>query len=109
MTSSTNLLPTYESSNNTKPMSVQRTATLPRQPNFQMERKILADTSESRRSALYMSLAPAAILAMYWAFLDPSSVERLFVEPAGQLVLLAAVLLNIVAYVWAQRILDSDL
>ena len=74
-----------------------------------LERKILADTSESRRSALYMSLAPAVILAMYWAFLDPGSVERLFVEPAGQLVLLAAILLNIVAFVWAQRILDSDL
>ncbi len=74
-----------------------------------LERKILAETSQSRRSALYMSLAPAAILAMYWAFLDPGSVERLFVEPAGQLVLVAAVLLNLVAYAWAQRILDSDL
>ena len=74
-----------------------------------LERKILAETAESRRSALYMSLAPAAILAMYWAFLDPGSVERLFVEPAGQLVLVAAILLNIVAYVWSQRILDADL
>ena len=74
-----------------------------------LERKILAETAESRRSALYMSLAPAAILAMYWAFLDPGSVERLFVEPAGQLVLVAAMLLNLVAYVWSQRILDADL
>jgi tight adherence protein B len=74
-----------------------------------LERKILAETAQSRRSALYMSLAPAAILAMYWAFLDPGSVERLFVEPAGQLVLVAAILLNIVAYVWSQRILDADL
>ena len=74
-----------------------------------LERKILAETAESRRSALYMSLAPAAILALYWAFLDPGSVERLFIEPAGQLVLVSAVLLNIVAYVWSQRILDADL
>lgn len=74
-----------------------------------LERKILAETAESRRSALYMSLAPAAILAMYWAFLDPGSVERLFVEPAGQLVLVAAALLNLVAWVWSQRILDADL
>ncbi len=74
-----------------------------------LERKIMAETAESRRSALYMSLAPAAILAMYWAFLDPGSVERLFVEPAGQLVLVSAVLLNIVAYIWSQRILDADL
>ncbi len=74
-----------------------------------LERKILAETAESRRSALYMSLAPAAILLMYWAFLDPGSVERLFVEPAGQLVLVAAMLLNIVAYLWSQRILDADL
>ncbi len=74
-----------------------------------LERKILAETAQSRRSALYMSLAPAVILAMYWAFLDPGSVERLFVEPAGQLVLVAAVLLDIVAYAWSQRILDADL
>ena len=74
-----------------------------------LERKILAETAESRRSALYMSLAPAAILALYWAFLDPGSVERLFVEPAGQLVLVAAMLLNLVAYVRSQRILDADL
>lgn len=74
-----------------------------------LERKILAETAQSRSSALYMSLAPAVILAMYWAFLDPSSVERLFVEPAGQLVLVAAALLNLVAYLWAQRILDPDL
>lgn len=74
-----------------------------------LERKILAETAQSRRSALYMSLAPAAILAMYWAFLDPASVERLFVETPGQLVLVAAALLNIVAYVWAQSILNPDL
>ncbi len=74
-----------------------------------LERKILAETAQSRRSALYMSLAPATILAMYWAFLDPASVERLFVEPPGQLVLVAAALLNLVAYVWAQSILNPDL
>ncbi len=74
-----------------------------------LERKILTETAQSRSSALYMSLAPAAILAMYWAFLDPSSVERLFMEPTGQLVLVAAALLNLVAYLWAQRILDPDL
>lgn len=74
-----------------------------------LERKILAETAQSRRSALYMSLAPAAILAMYWAFLDPASVERLFVETPGQLVLVSAALLNIVAYVWAQSILNPDL
>lgn len=74
-----------------------------------LERKILAETAESRRSALYMSLAPGVILAMYWAFLDPESVERLFTQTPGQLVLVAAALLNVVAWLWAQRILDADL
>lgn len=74
-----------------------------------LERKILAETAESRRSALYMTLAPGVILAMYWAFLDPESVERLFSQTAGQLVLVAAGLLNVVAWLWAQRILDADL
>ena len=74
-----------------------------------LERKILAETAESRRSAFYMSLAPGVILAMYWAFLDPESVERLFSQTPGQLVLVAAALLNVVAWLWAQRILDADL
>lgn len=74
-----------------------------------LERKILSETAESRRSALYMSLAPGVILAMYWAFLDPDSVERLFTHPMGQLVLVFAAGLNVLAWIWAQRILDADL
>lgn len=74
-----------------------------------LERKILSETAQSRRSALYMSLAPAVILFIYWAFLDSGSVERLFAELPGQLVLLAAIFLNVLAYIWAQRILDADL
>lgn len=74
-----------------------------------LERKILAETAESRRSSIYMTIAPAAILFLYWAFLDPAAVERLFVEPAGQLVLVAAALLNVVAYLWSQRILDTEI
>ncbi|RLS58119.1 MAG: hypothetical protein DWH91_03280 [Planctomycetota bacterium] len=74
-----------------------------------LERKILAETAQARRSSFYMTLAPAVILFLYWAFLDPAAVERLFVEPPGQLVLVAAGLLNIVAYLWCQRILETEI
>ena len=74
-----------------------------------LERKILAETAQARRSSFYMTLAPAVILFLYWAFLDPASVERLFVEPAGQVVLVAAAMMNVVAYLWSQRILDTEI
>lgn len=74
-----------------------------------LERKIQADTSQARTSAVYMALVPFAILALYYFILDPINTERLFTTVFGQTLLCVALLFNIVAYLWARRILHPDI
>ncbi|HLJ12733.1 MAG TPA: type II secretion system F family protein [Planctomycetaceae bacterium] len=74
-----------------------------------LERKIVSETAQARTSALYMALAPFAVLVMYYFFIDPENTERLFVTVPGQLILCASLAFNLVAYVWARRILNADI
>lgn len=73
-----------------------------------LERKVLSETAQARKSALYMALAPAAILVMYF-YMDPQNTQLLFTSFLGQLMLTVAAVLNIGAYFWARRILDADI
>lgn len=72
-----------------------------------IERKVLSETAQARRSAVYMAIAPAFILAAYW-FMDPESTRTLFTNLAGQLILGTAVVFNVIAYLWARVILNPD-
>lgn len=74
-----------------------------------LERKIISETAQARTSAVYMALAPLAILLMYYFFIDPLNTERLFTTVPGQLMLCVALVFNIVAYLWARAILNSDI
>jgi tight adherence protein B len=74
-----------------------------------LERKIHAETAQARASAVYMAMAPAAILLLYYFGLDPESTSRLFTELPGQMMLATSVILNIVAYFWARRILSPEI
>ncbi|MGB6041847.1 MAG: type II secretion system F family protein [Pirellulales bacterium] len=87
--------------------TVERIATSVREMQ-RLERKVISETAMARRSALYMALAPFFILVMYY-FVDPSAVGRLFFTPAGQLILVAVIVLNIIAYLWARVILSPDI
>jgi tight adherence protein B len=73
-----------------------------------LERKVISETAMARKSAVYMSLAPFFILVLYY-FVDPVAVGRLFNTPPGQLVLAMAIVLNLVAYLWARVILNPDI
>ncbi len=73
-----------------------------------LERKVVAETAQARRSAIYMAIAPAFILVAYW-FIDPGSTAMLFTRFLGQCILAAAVVLNAIAYVWASFLLDPDI
>jgi len=73
-----------------------------------LERKVLAETAQARKSAVYMALAPAFILVVYY-FVDPNNTTLLFTHLYGQMLLAAAVVLNLVAYVWARAILNPDI
>jgi tight adherence protein B len=73
-----------------------------------LERKVVTETAQARRSAVYMALAPALILGLYF-FVDPVNTRLLFVTFAGQLLLAIAVVLNLAAYFWARKILEPDI
>lgn len=73
-----------------------------------LERKLLSETAQARKSATYMALMPLFVLVAYY-FVDPDNTLRLFDTLPGQLMLSVAVLLNVVAYLWARRILTPDI
>jgi tight adherence protein B len=73
-----------------------------------LDRKIMSETAQARKSAMYMAIVPAVILVIYF-FVDPVNTGLLFTTPLGQLLLAAAVVLNVVAYFWARVILNPDI
>jgi tight adherence protein B len=73
-----------------------------------LERKIMAETAQARKSAVYMALAPAFILVAYY-FVDPVNTALLFTRMLGQMLLALAVVFNVVAYLWARVILNPDI
>jgi tight adherence protein B len=73
-----------------------------------LERKVMSETAQARKSAVYMALAPAFILVAYY-FVDPQNTSQLFTTVFGQMLLATAVVLNVVAYLWARVILNPDI
>lgn len=73
-----------------------------------LERKVKSETAQARKSAIYMAMAPAVILVVYY-FVDPVNTRLLFTQPFGQVLLAIAVIINIVAYFWAKAILNPDI
>jgi len=73
-----------------------------------LERKVMSETAQARKSALYMALAPPFILVAYY-FMDPQATQLLFNTISGQIILSVALILNVVAYFWALRILNPDI
>lgn len=73
-----------------------------------LERKVLSETAQARKSAVYMAIAPLFILAVYW-FVDPGNTQLLFTRLAGQILLGIAVVLDVTAYLWARVILRPDI
>ena len=56
-----------------------------------------------------MAVVPLFVLAVYYFVLDPVATEQLFVSFAGQIMLCVALILNIIAYLWAKQILNPDI
>ncbi len=73
-----------------------------------LDRKVQAETAQARKSAIYMAIAPAMILAVYY-FVDPVNMALLFTEIVGQILLGIAVVFNVLAYFWARVILHPDI
>ncbi len=73
-----------------------------------LERKVQSETAQARKSAIYMAMAPAVILVVYY-FVDPVNTTTLFTRLFGQVLLAIAVIINIAAYFWARAILNPDI
>ena len=73
-----------------------------------LERKVHSETAQARKSAVYMAVVPLLLLIVY-AGVDPQNTERLFTTLPGQLILSTAMVLNVTAYLWALKILSSDI
>ncbi len=73
-----------------------------------LERKVMAETAQARKSAVYMAVAPAFILAAYY-FVDPKNTTLLFTTMVGQMLLAAAAVFNVAAYLWARALLNPDI
>jgi tight adherence protein B len=73
-----------------------------------LERKVQGETAQARKSAVYMAIVPAILLIVYY-FVDPRNTELLFVTLPGQVILSTAFMLNLVAYLWALKILNADI
>jgi tight adherence protein B len=73
-----------------------------------LDRKIMAETAQARKSAIYMAMAPGIILVAYF-FVDPVNTSLLFTRMFGQILLAVVVVLNVLAYFWARVILNPDI
>jgi len=73
-----------------------------------LERKVMSETAQARKSAVYMAMAPAVILVVYY-FVDPVNTTMLFTRLFGQILLAIAVVFNVLAYFWARAILNPDI
>jgi tight adherence protein B len=73
-----------------------------------LERRIASETAQARKSAVYMAIAPPLILVVYY-FVDPINTVALFNTFFGQALLSAALVMNVMAYVWARFILTPDI
>ncbi len=74
-----------------------------------LERKVQTETAQARSSAFYMALAPIFILLIYYLLVDPVSTARLFTTLPGQIILSFSLIFNVVAYLWARKILSPDI
>lgn len=73
-----------------------------------LERKVLSETAQARKSAIYMAIAPLIFLIGFY-IMDPANTMLLFTQPLGHLLLGMAVILDVVAYLWARALLRPDI
>jgi tight adherence protein B len=73
-----------------------------------LERKVLSETAQARKSAVYMAIAPLLILTVYF-FIDPVNTTLLFTTVPGQAILGLAFVFDVLAYLWARVILTPNM
>ena len=82
---------------------------LDRSTNILPNRSPSRATTQARSSAVYMAMAPVVVLAVYYFVIDKENTTRLFTTFWGQVMLCTALVLNVIAYLWARAILNPDI
>ncbi len=73
-----------------------------------LEGKLDALTAQGRSQARMMAGMALVVLVVYYA-IDPEGVTKLFLEPVGRLLLLAAGLMIVIGFLWIKRIMAVDI
>ncbi len=73
-----------------------------------LEGKLDAITAQGRSQAWMMAMAPFVLLLMLYA-IDPTGVSYLFNEPLGRVMLLFALAMIVIAFLWIRRIMAVDI
>jgi len=73
-----------------------------------LEGRLDALTAQGRAQATFMAIAPFGILAILYV-ISPEDTGKLFYEPMGRLILLIAVILIVVAWMWIRRIMQVEM
>jgi len=74
---------------------------------FRLEKKIKTETASVRFSARLMALMPLVIGIIFY-LIEPSSMELLFTDPVGTIILFFVIVLNVVAMVIIRRIVNVE-
>lgn len=74
---------------------------------FRLEKKIKTETASVRFSAKLMAAMPLVIGIIFY-FIEPSSMELLFRDPVGTVILFFVIVLNVIALVIIRRIVNVE-
>ena len=72
-----------------------------------LEGKLDALTAQGRSQARMMAGMAVVVLGVYY-MIDPEGVTKLFMEPLGRVLLLAAGLMIVIGFLWIKRIMSVD-
>jgi tight adherence protein B len=74
-----------------------------------LEARVQNLTATGRAQARWLGASPLLVLALLYLLVAPGDVRRMFIDPAGKLILLAIVVLNVAGFLWMRRIVDIDI
>lgn len=73
-----------------------------------LDEHIRTETTEGRYSAIVISMMPMVVALIYFS-IAPETMSNFFNDPAGMIIIGIAIVLNIVAYMWINSIMDLNI
>ncbi|MCD6378700.1 MAG: type II secretion system F family protein [Planctomycetes bacterium] len=75
---------------------------------YRLEKRVETLTAPNRTAARWMGAMPAVVLGVLY-LIDPYGVRMLFTTPAGRVILLIIVVLNVIGFLWIRKIVSIDI